>query len=124
MNQMSVTVQAKLVVGYWELVPTESGSDNSSEKGTSTVTKELEEPTAKRKKTLWWKEDNWTRPKEDMDRQSNPVVDEEYDADYFGLGKDLVSLEIVANYLQRIGRNPITYDNSIPKRKRAFLSQR
>ena len=44
---MRVTVQAELVVGYWELVPMESGSDNSQEKDTATVTKELEEPAAK-----------------------------------------------------------------------------
>ena len=39
MNQMSVTVQAKLVVGYWELLPIESGYDNSSYQETATVTK-------------------------------------------------------------------------------------
>ena len=37
-NLMRVTVQPKLVVGYWELVPMESGSGNSSDKYTDTVT--------------------------------------------------------------------------------------
>ena len=41
-NQMMVTVQAKLVVGFGELVPMESGSYNSAEQDTATVTKENE----------------------------------------------------------------------------------
>ena len=52
MNKMRVTVRAKLVVGYWELVPMESVSDNSSEQDTDTVTKEFEEPAAKGMRTL------------------------------------------------------------------------
>ena len=55
---MRVTVQENLVVGYWELVPMESGADNPSEQDTDTVTKELEEPAAKQNMTLWWKEEN------------------------------------------------------------------
>ena len=39
MKKMSVTVEAKLVVGYWELVPMEPGADNSSEQDTATFTK-------------------------------------------------------------------------------------
>ena len=42
MKQMRVTVQAKLVLGYWELVHMEPGADNSSEKDTAKVIKELE----------------------------------------------------------------------------------
>ena len=38
-KKMRVTVQAKLVVGYWELVPMESGADESSGQDTATVTK-------------------------------------------------------------------------------------
>ena len=55
---MRVTVQAKLVVGYWDLIPMESGADNSSEQDISKVTKELEETEEKRMRNLWWKEDN------------------------------------------------------------------
>ena len=44
---MRVTFQAKLVVGYWDLVPMESGANNSSEHDKATVTKELEEPAEK-----------------------------------------------------------------------------
>ena len=39
MKQMRVTVRAKLVVFYWELVLMESGSDNSLDQDTATVTK-------------------------------------------------------------------------------------
>ena len=38
---MRVIVQSKLVVGYWGLVPMESGAYNSSEKDTNTVINEL-----------------------------------------------------------------------------------
>ena len=47
---MRVIVRARLVVGYWELIPMESGADNSAGQDTSTVTKELEEPEAKRRR--------------------------------------------------------------------------
>ena len=47
MKKMRVTLREKLVVGYWELVPMESGYDNSLEHDTATVTKELDEPTEK-----------------------------------------------------------------------------
>ena len=52
MKPIRVIVQAKLVVGYWALVPMESGSGSSSEQYTATVTKELEEPSAKQKRNL------------------------------------------------------------------------
>ena len=42
MKKMRMKVRAKLVVGYWELVPMELVSDNSSDQDTATVTKDLE----------------------------------------------------------------------------------
>ena len=39
----------------------ESVADNSPDQDTSKVTKELEEPPAKQKISLWWKEENWSR---------------------------------------------------------------
>ena len=50
-KKMRMTVLAKLVVGFWELTPMESVAYNSAEQDTSTVTKENEEPTEKRKIT-------------------------------------------------------------------------
>ena len=41
-KEMRLTVQAKLVVGFWKLIPMESGYENSEEQDTTTVTKELE----------------------------------------------------------------------------------
>ena len=58
-----------------------------------------------------------------MDRQSKPAVDGECDTACLGLVKDIVSLQTVANCLQRIGSKPITYDNSFPKINWSFLSQ-
>ena len=41
-KQMRVTFQAKLVVGFGELIPLESGYDKPEEQGTGTVTKDNE----------------------------------------------------------------------------------
>ena len=49
----------------------ESESDNSSEQDTATVPKELEEPSEKQKRRLWWKEENWPTLKKAMERQRN-----------------------------------------------------
>ena len=102
MNQMRVTVREKLVVGYWELVPMESGADNSSEHDTATVTKYLEEPTAKRKRTLWWKEENCPRLEKATERQRNPSANGVCDAAFLELGKDPVSQQTVTNCLKMI----------------------
>ena len=39
---MMVTVREKLVVIFWDFIPLESGSDNSVEQDTATVTNENE----------------------------------------------------------------------------------
>ena len=41
-EKIRVIVRAKLDVGYWELIPMESGADNSAYQDTSEVTNELE----------------------------------------------------------------------------------
>ena len=99
MKQMRVTFRAKLVVGYWELVPMESGGDNSSEQDTATVTKEVEETTENQKKNFWWKEENWPRLKKVLERRRNPVVNGVYDAACLELGRDPVTQMTVANFL-------------------------
>ena len=124
MNQMRVTVQEKLVVGYWQLVPMESGADNSLEKDTSKVTKELEEPLVNRNRTLWWKEQKWPRLKKALQRQRNPAVNVLCDAACLELGKDTAPQMAVANCLQSIVRKPITYKNAFPPRNQAFISRR
>ena len=94
----------------------ESGADNSSEQDTAIVTKEFEEPAAKRKRTLWWKEENWPRLKKAMERRRNPEVDGACDAACLGLVEDPVPRQTVTNCLQRIGGKPVIYDNAFPPR--------
>ena len=55
---MRVTFGGKSVVGFWELVPMESGYDNSEEKDTYAVIKENKEPAEKLDRTSWWKDEN------------------------------------------------------------------
>ena len=74
MKKIRVKFKANLVLGYWELVSMESGSYNSSEQDTATVTKEVEEPEAKRMRILGWKEDNRTTLKKALERRRNPEV--------------------------------------------------
>ena len=44
---MRVIVQANLVVGFWQLIPMEPGSDNSVDRDTATVTKDNDETSEK-----------------------------------------------------------------------------
>ena len=71
---MRVIVQAKFDVGFWWLVLMESGSDNSEEKDAATVTKDNGEPEEKRKRDLWWKEENLASLNKSLERYSNPMV--------------------------------------------------
>ena len=71
---MRVTVREKLVVGFGELIPMESGYYDSSYQYTATVSKDNEEPVANRNSTLWWKEYNWASLKKYLERLMNPTV--------------------------------------------------
>ena len=42
---------------------------------------------------------------------------------FLELGKDFVTRQTVTNFLQRIGRNSITYENDFPPRNQALLLQ-
>ena len=88
---MRLIVREKLVIAYLELVPMESGDDNSSEQDTVTATKYLEEPAAKQKRYLLWKKENLQRMKKAMERQRNPWVNGVCNAASLELGKDPVS---------------------------------
>ena len=68
----------------------ESAYDKSSEQNTATVTKKLEEPKAKQKRSLWWKEENWPRLKKAMDIWRNPAVNGVCDEDFLELDEDPV----------------------------------
>ena len=97
-KKMWVKVQAKSVFCYWELVPMESGADNSSEQDTSTVTKELKEPSAKQKCTLWCKEENCKSMNTDKERQGNPAVNGVCDAAWLELGEDPITQQTGTNF--------------------------
>ena len=73
-KKISIIVLANLVIGFCDLIPLEAGADGSEEQDTATVTKEVEEPEAKRMRILGWKEDNWTTLKKALERRRNPEV--------------------------------------------------
>ena len=52
-NKMRVTVREKLVVGFGELIPMESGYYDSSYQYTATFTKDNEEPVTNLNRTSW-----------------------------------------------------------------------
>ena len=52
-----------------------------------------------------------------------PYLRGQCDEDCLELGLDPVPKQTVLNVLQRIGRKPITYENSFPMKKRALLSE-
>ena len=73
---------------------------------------------------LWWKEENWPRLKKYLERLRNPTVYGVCDERYLGFGKDTVPRMTAVIFLKSIGGKPITYDNTFPLRKRAFLLQK
>ena len=120
---MRVIVEKKLVVGYWELVPMESGADNSSDQDTDTVTNELEELVATLTMPLWWKEENWPTLKKALERQRNPDVNGVCYAACLELDDYLVPQMTFVNCFQRIGSKPIKSDISFLPRNQALLLQ-
>ena len=61
MKRDKVVVRAKLVVGYWELIPIESRNECSAPIDTSTVRVSEERLAGKRKRIQWWSEAKWPR---------------------------------------------------------------
>ena len=58
MKQGKVIVQAKLVVGYWELIPMESGAEFLALQDTATVRVAEEIWAEKKQRNHWWTEAN------------------------------------------------------------------
>ena len=58
MKRGKLIVQEKLVVGYWELIPMESGSGFSAPQETSTVRVAEKRLAAKKLRNNWWTEAN------------------------------------------------------------------
>ena len=63
MKRYKVVVREKLVVGYWELIPMESGDAFLALQDTSTVRVAEERRAGKKNRNHWWSEANWPRLK-------------------------------------------------------------
>ena len=124
MKRGKVIVQANSAVGYWELTPIESGAGLLAPHDTSTFRVTKVRLAAKKQSNSWWTEKNWTRLKKALVNSLYPYVRGQCGESCLELGLDPVPKKTVFNVLQSIDRNPITYDNSFPMKKRSFLSER
>ena len=122
MKQFKVIVRAKLVVGYWELIPMESWDECSAPHETSTVRVSEERQAEKKKGIQWWLQANCTGLNEALVKSQDPSFRGQWDVACLDLGIDLVPRQTIFNVLRRIGRKPITYENVFPNKKRALLS--
>ena len=108
MKRVKVIVRAKLVVGYWELIPMESGAEFLAPQDTAPVRVAVERRAAKKQRNHWWTEANWPRLKEDLVNSRYPSLRGKCDEAFLELGFDPVPKKTVFNILRRIGRKPIT----------------
>ena len=74
MKRSMVIFQAKLVVGYWELIPMESGDEFSASQDTATVRVVEERRAAKKQRNYWWTEANSTKIKEVLRNSRYPYL--------------------------------------------------
>ena len=63
MKRGRVIVREKLVVGYWDLIPMESGAKFLAPQDTSTVRVVEERHAPKKQRNQWWTETKWPRLK-------------------------------------------------------------
>ena len=122
MKRVKVIVLEKLVAGYYELIPMESGSELSAPQDKSTFRVAEERRAVKKKRNHWCSEANWPRLKEDLVNSRYPSLRGQCDEACLELGLDPVPKQIVFNVLRRIDRKTITYENVFPLRKRSLLS--
>ena len=122
MKQGKVKLRAKLVVGYWELIPMESGSELSAPQDTSTVRVAEERRIAKKQSNHLWTEDNLPRIKESLLNSRCPSLRGQCDEACLKLGFDPFPKQTEFNVLRRIDRKPITYENVFPVKKTLLLS--
>ena len=91
MKQGKVIVQEKLVVGYCELTPMESGAELLAPQDTSTVRVVDERQTSKKHRNYFWTEDNWPRLKEALVNSRYPYLRGQCDENCLELGLDIVT---------------------------------
>ena len=121
MKRGKMIVGAKLVVGYWELIPMESGAELLDPQDTATVSVSEERRAEKKKTNYWWTEDNYPRIKENLVNSRYPYLRGQCDEACLELGLNTVPKQTILNVLQRIDRKTITYENAFPRKKRALL---
>ena len=118
-----VIFREKLVVGYWDLIPMESGVGFLAPQDTATVRVEEERPAAKKQRNHLWTKDNWPRLKETLVNSRYPYLRGKCDEACLVLGLDTYTKQTIFNLLQRIGMKTITYENALPMKNMALLSE-
>ena len=88
MKRVKVIVRAKLVVGYWELIPMESWDECSAPYDTSTVRVSEERRAENIKRTQWWSQANWPRLKEALVKSRDLSLRRQCDVACLVLGLD------------------------------------
>ena len=89
-KRVKVIVQAKLVVGYWELIPMESWDECLAPYDTSTVRVSEERRAEKKKRIQWWSQANWPRLKEALMKSRDTSFRGKWDVACLYLGIDRV----------------------------------
>ena len=88
MKRVKVIVRAKLVVGYWELIPMESWDECLVPHDTSTVRVSEKRHSEKKKRIQWWSEANWPRLKDALVKSRDPNYRGRWDVACLDLGID------------------------------------
>ena len=101
----------------------ESGAEFLAPYDTDTVRVSEERQEAKKQRNHWWDEANWPRLKEALVNSWYPSLRGQCGEACLELDFDPVPKQTVFNFLWRIGRKVITYENVFPAKKRSLLSK-
>ena len=99
MKQYKVIVLVKLVVGYWDLIPMESGAELSALQDTATVRVAEKRRVANKQMNNWCTEANWPRLEEALVNSRFPSLRGQRDEAFLELGFDPVTKQPVFNVL-------------------------
>ena len=78
---------------------------------------------SKKQRSYWWTEEDWPRPNKALVNSWYPYLRGNCDEACLELGLDPVPKQTVFNFLQKIGRKLITYENAFPLKKMVLLSE-
>ena len=104
------------------MIPIESGDELSAPQDTATVRVAEEIRASKKQRNYWWNEANCQRLKEALVNSRYPYLRGNFDEACLELCLGPVPKQTIFNVLQRIGRKPITNENSFPMKNRELLS--